>query len=130
MGEELTDRRLDPRAGRRLVEREQPVLGERQRKRGRERLRDRRDPKSGLGRDPLFASELADAVGGEHGFAVVQKADCNPGHAPALPRLRGPFRQLLRRNPLHQRAATLLRDRGLGRARSLARRAETAETHI
>ena len=47
-----------------------------------------------------------------------------------FPRLRGPFRQLLRRNPLHQRAATLLRDRGLGRARSLARRAETAETHI
>jgi hypothetical protein len=38
--------------------------------------------------------------------------------------------ELLPRNPLHQAAATLLRDRGPGRARSLARRAETAETHI
>ena len=49
VGEQLADRRLDPRARRRLVEREQPVLGERQRERRRERLRDRRDPKGGLG---------------------------------------------------------------------------------
>src|SRR5439155_1153748 len=40
---------VSARARRRLVEREQPVLGKRQRERRRERLRDRRDPKGGLG---------------------------------------------------------------------------------
>src|SRR6266550_370893 len=112
-------RRSRQRAGRR---RSPPRSG------GRSRARPR--PRCHRRPDPLVAPELADTVGGDHRFAVVQKADREPRNAPALSRLRGPFRQLLRRNLLHQRAATLLRDRGLGRARSLARRAETAETHI
>jgi len=38
-----------------------------------------------------------------HGLAVLKHPNGDPGHAPPLTRLRGPFRQVFRRNPPHKR---------------------------
>ena len=130
VAEQLPDGRVELRSRRPLVERQEPVLDERHRQRCRERLRDRRDLEDGVRRDGLGTAELAEPVSRAHCLAVSPYSQRDPGHVPALPRLCGPVRQPFRRKPLHRAAATLLRARSPGRARSLARRAETAETHI
>ena len=65
-------------------------------------------------RDRLVPSELANAGRGEYVLAVSAHANDEARDRPLRSRLLDPKGELIARNRLHQRAATLLRDRGPG----------------